>query len=221
MRRFLGKLRKQEDGMLIVEATYVFPIMLLVILLLIYAGNAFLLKCKIESIVSQEILKCAAYCGDPVTFYIEEDGGIPEYGEINVLPYRFILGGLNGVNGITSHIEDSINNEINSVGGGFFKNMKPDIETVNVNFNNAFIYSKVSADVEYDITLPIRMLGSEEPIIMEFTARVDVPVSDSVELIRNIDMIEDYLQRSDSYLTFQGKIGEVTHKMKDLLGLGG
>lgn len=216
-----NKMRRREDGMLIVEATYVFPIMLLVILLLIYAGNAYLLKCKIESIVSQEVLKCAAYCGDPVTFHIEEENEIPEYGDIEILPYRFILGGLDGVDGITSTIEEKINSEINSVGGGFFKNMKPDIETVNVNFNNAFIYSKVSADVEYEITLPIRMLGSEEPIIMEFSARVDVPVSDSVELIRNIDMIEDYLQRSESYLKFQEKIGEVTQKVKDLLEIGG
>jgi len=207
---------KKEDGMLIVEASYVFPIMVIVIFLLMYAGNAYLQKCRIESIVTKHVVNGAAYCGEPVTYSLETNGKVPSYKKIDVKPYRFLIGGMSGV---TSQIENQIETEIDSMGGGLFKNMQPDLNRVNVDFNNAFIYSTLSADVEYEITLPIRMLGEKDPIIMDFDMRIDVPVSDSVELIRNIDMVEDYLQRSKTYNEAMDKVDEVIRTVKTKMGL--
>lgn len=218
MKNVLKNTIKKEDGMLIVEASYVFPIMVLVILMLIYAGNAYLQKCRIEAITTQYVVNGAAYCGDPVTEYLQTNNDLPRYETLDVKPYRFLLGGMSDV---TSQIEDQIETEIDNMGGGLFASMQPDLDRVNVDFNNAFIYSTLSADVEYEITLPIRMLGENEPVIMEFDVRIDVPVSDSVELIRNVDMIEDYLQRSEDYLEFQGVIDNVTQNIKELVGIRG
>lgn len=205
---------KREDGVLIVEATYVFPIIFLVIFLLIYAGNAYLQKCKVESIVTQEVLKGAAYCGDPVTYAIEKNGKVPGFMEIDVQPYRFLLGGMNQYE---AEIRDNIEERIEGLGGGLFSNMQPDsVRIVGPTFHNAFIYATFSADVEYNITLPIRIFG-EEPMIMKFKTHVDVPVTDSVELIRNVDMVEDYMQRSEFIQDGLEKITNLVNKAKSWL----
>lgn len=216
MKKILKEFIKRENGALIVEATYVFPIMILVIFLMIYVGNAYLQKCKVESIVTQEVLKGAAYCGDPVTMNLEQGKGLPSYGNIEVEPYRFLIGGMGDVVNLVSN---NIDKKISGMGGGLFKNMEVESVHVNVTFNNAFLYSTLSADVSYKIVLPIRMLGQEEPTVMEFDARVDVPVSDSVELIRNIDMIEDYLQRWQAYNDAIDKFGEIVAPIKEKLGI--
>ena len=77
----------------------------------------------------------------------------------------------------------------------------------------------MSADVTYQIKLPISLLGQERPTVMKFQERVDIPVSDSVELIRNIDMIEDYLQRWEAYNNAVEKFGEIVDPIKEKLGI--
>lgn len=217
MKNVLKRAVKKEDGMLIVEATYVFPIMVIVIFLMIYAGNAYLQKCRVEAIVTREIINGAAYCGDPVTMQIEDNGGaVPD--DLEVYPYRFLAG---DVDGFSDLIHSRIHDEISSMDGGLFKSMTPESITIDGPvFNNAFIYATVSADVEYKITLPIRILFEEEPIIMDFTVRVDVPVSDSVELIRNIDMVEDYLYQSENATKGIEKIQDMIGNVKGKFGLG-
>ena len=210
------KFWKKEDGALIVEATYVFPMVILVICLMIYVGNAYLQKCKVESIVTQEVLKGAAYCGEPITMRLENGEGLPSYGSIDVKPYRFWFEGMGDV---VTATENKIRTKISGMGGGLFKNMEVEDVEVDVSFNNSFLYSTLSADVSYEITLPIRLLGQEEPTVMQFDARVDVPVSDSVELIRNIDMIEDYLQRWSAYNDAMDKISELVSTLKSKLGM--
>lgn len=218
MKKRLSKFWKEEKGALIVEATYVFPIVILVICFMIYVGNAYLQKCKVESIVTQEVLKGAAYCGDPITMGLEKGEGLSSYGSLNVYPYRFWFEGMGDV---VSSVENEIKTKIGGMGGGLFKNMEVESVDVDVNFNNSFLYSTLSADVSYEVTIPIRLLGQEEPTLMQFDARVDVPVSDSVELIRNIDMIEDYLQRWSAYNDAMDEISELVATMKDKLGIGG
>lgn len=219
MKNIFKKFENNEDGVLIVEATYVFPIVILVVFLMIYVGNAYLQKCKVEAIVTQEIVKGAAYCGDPVTESIESGEGIPSYGSIDIKPYRFLLGGLDEKDGLVDKIEENIKSKIIGMAGGLFKNMEVEDVEVSVSFNNALLYSTLSADVTYQITLPIRMLGQEQPTIMKFEERVDIPVSDSVELIRNIDMIEDYLQRWQAYKNAVEQFGEIVEPIKEKLGI--
>lgn len=210
--------RTNEDGVLIVEATYVFPIVVLVVFLMIYAGNAYLQKCKVESIVTQEVLKGAASCGDPITGRLERGEGLPSFGHLNAQPYRFLIGGMGeDVSAVTGKITE----KITGMGGGLFRNMEVEDVGVVVTFNNAFLYSTISADVHYEITLPIRLLGQDEPTVMKFDTRVDVPVSDTVEVIRNIDMIEDYLQRWRAYDEAMGKLDELASTVREKLGIGG
>lgn len=212
MRNLCKKFCKKEDGVVIVEATYVFPIVIIVIFMLIFAGNAYLLKAQVESIVIEEMLKGAAYCGDPFTYYLEESGGnIPGYtDDKDIMPYRFLIGGMDEFEGI---ISGNIDERIDEVGSGLFRNMQ--IENVDlgvVKFNNMFIYSTFSTEVSYEIKIPIR-IWDEDFLILHFSTVVDVPVSDSVELIRNIDMVEDYMERSKYIQEGLDKIQELIDKV--------
>ena len=160
------------------------------------------------------MLKGAAYCGDPFTYYLEESGGtIPGYtDDRDIMPYRFLIGGMDEFESI---ISENIDDRIDEVGSGLFKNMI--IENValgNVKFNNMFIYSTFSTEVTYEIKLPIR-IWDEDFIVLEFANVVDVPVSDSVELIRNIDMVQDYMERSKHIQQGLEKIQELISKVTE------
>lgn len=214
MKNIFKRIVKKEDGVLIVEASYVFPIVVIVIFMLIFAGNAYLLKAQVESIVVQEMLKGAAYCGDPYTYYLEESNGtVPEYSDADadILPYRFLIGGMENFERI---ISANIDEQIENVGSGLFSNME--IQNVNlgdVTFNNMFICSTFSTEVTYEIELPIR-IWDEDFIVLEFSNVVDVPVQDSVELIRNIDMVQDYMERSKLVQEGLDKINELVEEVK-------
>ena len=55
-----------ENGTVIIEATFVFPIMFIILFFLIYMGNAFYMKAQVESVVEQKAIQGAAYCADPI-----------------------------------------------------------------------------------------------------------------------------------------------------------
>ena len=103
-----SKIKKsQEDGeVTIVEAVFIFPIMFIVLIFLIYLGNAYYIKAQVESIVAREAVSGAAYCADPFLSYIKNNGKAPgindleKTGGVWIEPYRFLVGGFGGGNGM-------------------------------------------------------------------------------------------------------------------------
>ncbi len=182
------KLLKKEQGDVIVEATIVFPIMFFIIFIMIYAGNAYYQKCLVERILVTETIEAAARCGDPMLDDVENN----EKGTADVQPYRYILGGMNS---IETTATSNIRSQVDKVGKGFFKNSKPKITSLKAKFNNYFIYSTFNTEIRYEIKLPIRLLFSKDDLVIKFASSYNVPVSDCPEFIRNISMVEDYLER--------------------------
>lgn len=216
-----GRLR-DEKGALIVEASIVFPVMFLVIFLMIFAGNAYLQKCRIEAIINKLSIEGAAYCADPMLSMINErseedsefanEGNIPGF-NVNVKPYRYLIGGMND---IISEIDGKVQAEVSQLSSGLFSGMKPaDIVYGEPEFNNGFIYSTFSIEISYNIIMPIRLLGDTENILMAFSTRVDVPVTDSPEFIRNVDMIEDYLGKYGITDWINEKVGKLMEKVNE------
>ena len=74
--------------------------------------------------------------------------------------------------------------------------MSPTSVVVDAKYHNGFIYSTFSVDVQCKIKLPIRLLFESEYFYMHVNSHSDMPVSDTTELIRNIDMVEDYMDRT-------------------------
>ena len=212
------KKRNDESGMVIVEATIVFPVMFLVIFLMLFAGNAYLQKCRVDSIVNELALSGAAYCADPSLDDVEA-GNLPTLETLNVYPYRFF--DPNGVGDMEATIQDKSEKRIKKLSTGLFSGMKPSNPIIVVNYNNGFIYSTFSIDVEYKIVMPVRLLGDTENISMSISSHADMPVSDSTEFVRNVDMVEDYMEKygiKEKIEQAKEKLSEAINKAKEWFG---
>lgn len=202
------KSNKNEKGMVIVEASIVFPVMFLAIFLMIVAGNAYLQMCRVEAIVSEMAIDGASYCADPMLDDIEESG-VPALGSegAKTYPYRYVLD--DEMKNVEAEIKSQIEEKVGGLSTGLFSGMKPSSPVIAVDFNNYFIYSTFAVDIEYDIIMPVRMLWESDYISLAISTRTDMPVSDSTEFIRNVDMAEDYMERTGAMEKIQKAIKEV------------
>lgn len=203
----MKKFKDSERGMVIVEATIVFPVMFLVIFLMLFTGNAYLQKCRVDSYVNQLAIEGASYCADPMLDEVE-GGSIPSYDNVDIRPYRYLIGGMDD---IEAEIDADVERKIRNMSSGLFSGMKPSSVIVNTKYNNGFIYSTFSVDVEYKIQIPVRLLGASDFIYMNISSHADMPVSDTTEFIRNVNMIEDYMQKYG----VTEKIEEMINKAKE------
>lgn len=186
----------KQRGALIVEATFVFPIMFLIIFMMLVAGNAYFQKCRVDSIITQLTIDGAAYAADPQLKSVDQ-GKLPTMGSLEIYPYRAFSGkNAAEVTASVSFIEGEINKRIGGLSTGLFSAMKP--RKVNIpqpDYDNKFFTSSLSIDASYSIELPVRMLFEKEWLSIDFTCRVEMPVSNVTELIRNTDMVEDYMEQ--------------------------
>ncbi len=65
------KMREDEKGSVIVEATYVFPIVFFVIFFLLFMGDAYYLQSQVDSLTNQAAVLAAADCADPIAAEIQ------------------------------------------------------------------------------------------------------------------------------------------------------
>ncbi len=84
------KMREDEKGSVIVEATYVFPIVFFVIFFLLFMGDAYYLQSQVDSLTNQAAVLAAADCADPIAAQMQEgEFKIGEWPEL----YRYIFTG--------------------------------------------------------------------------------------------------------------------------------
>ena len=204
--------KKNERGALIVEASIVFPVMFLVIFLMIFAGNAYLQKCRVEAIVNECAIDAAAYCSDPQLKTVAS-GSFPALDGLQVYPYRAFT--TRGIGDIESEVKTKIYDKVTKMSSGLFSGMKPIIKKADIktDYDNGFLYANFSVDVSYKVKIPVRLLGETENIHLNVATHVEMPVSDSVELVRNIDMIWDFMER----FGVAEKINEAKAKLESAL----
>ena len=201
---------KKEYGALIVEASIVFPVMFLVIFFMIFVGNAYLQKCRIEKIVTEYAIKGAAYCGDPfLTDLTKETPEIDSVDNFNAQPYVMLF--TSDLKDIETDIKNELKAELDNIDTGLFSNMKPKVSDPVVDFDSKFIYSTFSIDVDCTVTIPIRLLGQKEYTLFKISNHTEMPVQDVPEFIRNVDMAEDYLESTG----LKEKITDALNKVKD------
>lgn len=200
-----------ESGMVIVEATIVFPVMFFVIFLLIFLGNAYMQRCRIEAIVHEVALDAAAYCASPMLSDLERNGRITAYKDLNIKPYRYFSG---SAGEIESWARNRLNERVNGLSTGLFAGMKPEHWECKVKFNNKFIYSTFRVDVKYDITMPIRLFGSSDSLALRVASHTEMPVTDTAEFMRNVNMVEYYLEITGAKQAINKLIGKVTDTVK-------
>lgn len=209
------KLRSDESGLVIVEATIVFPVMFLVVFLMLFTGNAYLQKCRVDSYVNQLAIEGAAYCADPMLLNVSNNS-IPNVGDSEVYPYRYF--DPDGAADIESTMQIKAKQKIDNMSTGLFSGMKPKNQLVTAEYNNGFIYSTFSVEVEYKIVFPIRLLFSTENMTMSLSSYANMPVSDTAEFIRNVDMVEDYMEKygiAEKIDNAKQKLNEALEKAKE------
>jgi len=189
---------KSEKGMVIIEATMVFPVMFLVVLLLLFMGNSSLGKSKIEAIVSELTVEGAAYCADPILRTVDKNGELPSF-DANPEPYRTF----GDMDAIKISIETELKHRLGNLSGGLFSGLNPKLSKATVHFNNHILYATFSIDVEYNIPIPIRLLGTKDDFSIKGFTHSETVVLNVPEFIRNVQMIEDMLEQTGAKETIQ------------------
>lgn len=193
------------------EASIVFPVCLVIIILLLYLGNVYYQKARIEAIVVEAVLDGAAYSADPLLKVVEETHSVPELGTTDYKPYRYVFGAFGGMGDIEQGVRNLISERIGNLNSGLYKGMKPTgyNSNLNVKYNASFIASSLSVDLEYKIELPMRLLGDTERLSMKFKTHTEVPVSDTPEFIRNVNLVDDLLEVTGIKADIKEKIKEL------------
>lgn len=210
----LDKIRG-EKGMLVVEATFVYPIMFFVIIFLIYIGNFYFQKARIDNVVQLEAIRCAAQYADPMQKAITgNDNKIPASGSIDqsIQPYRYVLGARhqNDSDSIT-RIKEALGNS------GFFIGMEPSNISVQSRFNNYILYQTYEVTATYDISFPIKFIFSDTKSTLSFSSHAEVAATDPTELIRNTDMVIDYAMRSETVVRFATQLKDMMNKVTEFV----
>lgn len=209
--RMWRKARRDESGVVFVEAAIVFPVIFFVVFFLIFTGNLLYQRANAQSEVEQYAIMGASACADSIIERAWRNNGELNLGEkVSIEPYRFLRG--NSRASVVSFVNEKVAQGFNKKSSGFFPGMKPVLITPQSeisHFNNYFVYATFDVEVEYEMTFPIRFLGDKNKISITFYSRAEMPVSYSAEFIRNTDMVIDYLEGSGAMKKVSGAFGKV------------
>ena len=201
------------------EATIVYPVMFFVIFFMLFMGNMFCIRAGIDSLVTQEALTSAAYYADPKLESYSEKEKIPttlsEAGHVTKNLYRYLdifdIGGSQSVQ--STNLKENIGSYT-----GYFTGMNPDrIEIVSHKVNNYIIYQTYEVEVKYYLNFPWKFIFHDEKYDIAMTARAEVPVTDSAEFIRNVDLAVDILERTEKGETASENINKTFEKVTAFL----
>lgn len=209
---------KNNKGAVIVEAAIVFPVMFFVLLFIIFIGNLFYEQARIDSIVTQYAIRGAQCVADPFLDEMYQGKTVPTNPKKVVLePYRYIFGFTenSSISQIENMLTKEIKEEINNGGLIFFDNssgkyMSTDNGNKICEFKNHFLYSTFVVQVNYKVQIPISFMDAGKPTILKMSSRAEVPVSDTDEFIRNIDMAVDLLEDTKAGNTIASIFQKVT-----------
>lgn len=223
--RIFEKVKKcliDENGSTIVEASFIFPAVIIVLFFMMFFANTYYVRAQIDSIVMDAANKGASLCGSNL-LNSSQDGNIPSLSKFHdkggAHPYRYIF------NSETDVITD-INEEISKKFDGhlsLFAGYEPKIKNKGdyCEYNNYILYSTFSVNVEYEVKFNILSFFGEVPTL-EMSSYSEEPVSGASELIRNMDMLNDYFfkfvvkDKTNFADYFDDLFGKVSTYVKDL-----
>lgn len=202
---------KNEGGLVIVESAIVFPVMFFILFFILFIGNMYYEQSKVDAIVLRNAIRGAECVASPFLYDYQESGKIPTTVKgLDIEPYRYIFGGFSAgnINDLENKISQKVRDEINNRDLIFFSNSRANIVGYDgekiAYFRNFVLYSTFVVQVNYQIKFPIRFMGEESPTVYTFSARAEVPVSDTAEFIRNIDMVVDLVERTSAGESIKG-----------------
>jgi hypothetical protein len=194
---------KNNKGAVIVEAAIVFPVTFFILLFIIFIGNLYYEQARVDDIVMRYAIRGAQCVADPFldSMYKSDGTSVPTNpGSLKLEPYRYIFGFSenSSISQVETYLSGKIQQEINSnsliffngTGAKYLSSENPSI----CYFDNNFLCSTFVVQVNYQVQLPISFMDMSKPILLRMTSRAEVPVSDTDEFIRNIDMAVDLIE---------------------------
>lgn len=213
----LTKKWNSEKASLLVESAIVFPVMFFVLFFIIFIGNLYYEQARIDDIVMRYAIKGAQCVADPFLYDMKATNAVPsDVGELRLEPYRYVLEGITGGGSIAA-VENKLSNdvmaEVNNSSLIFFSNSKANyIGTDNKKvayFDNHLLYATFIVQVNYEVRFPISFMGEDNLTVAKMSARAEVPVSDTDEFIRNVDMAVDLIEKTKVGQTIAGVFTKV------------
>ena len=209
-------IRTEEKGVVsLVEATFVFPIMFIIVFIMMMAGNAYYQKARVERAVVECTLDSAARCANPMLGYVMEHDAVPTgTNDVEIYPYRYIIP--NEMKNINGQIESELKESIDKMNSIAFKGMEPKIiSPPKLDLNWYVIASYIDTECSFKVQFPIRMPFSHENVALRYYVHLREPIGDAPNLIRNTSMTEDYIERfagkyRDKFIEIRQKIEDIT-----------
>ena len=208
---------KSNKGALIVESAIVFPVMFFVLFFIIFIGNLFYEQARIDDIVMRYAVMGSQCVADPFLYDIEATNAVPtDVDELVLEPYRYILGSFadGSISAVEDKLSDDVEAEVNNSSLIFFHNSNANyVGTDNEKvayFKNYILYSTFVVQVNYEVKFPIRFLDDDRLTIAKMSARAEVPVNDTDEFIRNVDMAVDLLEDTGGGQAIKGIFEKIT-----------
>ena len=103
------------------------------------------------------------------------------------------------------------------MGGGLFSSMEYENPSVSVKYKTYGIYAKAEAEMTYSITMPVKLLGQSEATKGDFEEYIEVPAMEGAEMVRNVNMIRDLVDRHETASNMASKAGEFLGKFRAIM----
>ncbi len=199
LKKRTGRFHNERGAVEVVEAAFVFPVVLFVVILLIFLGNFFYQQAKMDAIA----VRGAQYLATAYTNPLLMEESIPtDSTQVNVKPYRYLFGDAEVEEAAKEYIEGLIK----TAGTGFFSGMEPKGSVKTCKINNYIVYQTAEVKLEYSIELlPLRFF--DIPALLRTSNATVTAATDAAEFIRNVDMLMDYREEYG-----------LTQKIKDFVG---
>lgn len=213
--------QRNEQGYLIIEATFVYPIMFFIIFFLIYLGNMYFQKALINSVIAEEAIVYAAKYADPMLNDVNKDTpSVPKKASSKNTKelYRYLKIWNNAE--ASADEKKALKDKLEVT--GFFGGMTPsDIKILKHCVDNKVIYQTYVVEVEYKLKFPIKFIFQKDATIVDMSEREEAIVCDTPEFIRNTDMIIDVLEKSDTFVNGVNHYEKILEKVDDFINKSG
>lgn len=208
--------RAERGAVMIIEATFVFPIMFIIVFFMILAGEVYFQHARVEQAVVKAAIDGAARIENPTLETVIETGSVPtDTDSEDIMPYRYLFTG--NARSVAEQVADDLEKEIEGMGPFFFAGLGPKNVSVSAEPNIYLLFSSLEVECEFEIELPLRMIFSSKNFSFHYTVSVVQSIGDPAELIRNVSTVQDIIERNETASELASKFTEVTEKLARII----
>lgn len=209
--KHINGLRSEKGAVAIIEATFVFPVVLFIVFFMIMAGEAYYQRARVECAVTEAAINGAARCENPM-LSASGGGSIPtDPSAADIMPYRYIFTG--EASRIAAEVASELEKTVSSMEPLLFRNMSPTNVSVYIDPQMNILISSFPVECEFDIELPIGMIFTDERLKFSYSVCITTSVGDPAEFIRNVATVQDIVERNAKLTEMCGKIKEALDRV--------